>query len=136
MRFSTSELDGTQRRVSKQLAKRLIASGCYRWLGKLVSAIPLIERPRAVRTFSGMRYVPPGKMPPAEVENCFFQSPESDQWKLDHRNVERDLQIAASARARQLTRDLEMAFAAGDSCAQSAAFPIGDSPLLSAAVSA
>ena|ERR1035441_6458078 len=29
----------------------------------------------------------PVKMPPREVPGCWFQLPQSDQWKIDHRTV-------------------------------------------------
>lgn len=30
---------------------------------------------------------PAGKLPPREVAGCFFQLPQSDHWRLDHRTV-------------------------------------------------
>ena len=32
------------------------------------------------------RYIPV-KMPPREVPGCYFQLPQSDTWKLEHRSV-------------------------------------------------
>jgi hypothetical protein len=143
MRFLTVELDGTQRRISKSDAKDLIASGCYKWsdhfqflpknkrerregLGgvsqsRVLVAVPLELRPKMPRTARRQLGSLPVKLPPKEVPNCIFRPPDSDEWKLAHRNIE---------------RDLEMAFATSDSCAANAAMPVGDSPLLSPSLSA
>ena len=37
----------------------------------------------------------PSKLPPREIPGCFFQLPQSDTWKLQHRQV-RFMQIAPS----------------------------------------
>ena len=87
MRFSTLELDGSSRRISKQLKQRLLASGCYELRGKLVAAIPLKLRSAAARNHPAFRYVPSGPLPPAEVSGCKFIEPQSDTWREQHRMV-------------------------------------------------
>jgi hypothetical protein len=71
-------------------------------------------------TLRPMSYIPPG-LAPAELPGCIFRPPDSDEWKLAHQNIE---------------RDLEMSFGTSDSCAANASLPIGDSPLLSPPISA
>jgi len=146
MRFLTVELDGTQRRISKSDAKDLVASGCYRWSepgqkfevklnreerrhgsgginlsARVLLAVPLELRPKMPRSARKQSGYIPLRLPPSEVPNCIFRPPDTDEWKLAHRNIE---------------RDLEMAFATSSACPAGAALPIGDSPLLSPAVSA
>jgi len=71
-------------RVSKQRAKRLVASGQYRWNGsQAVQAIPPKPKSLVAIKFS---YIP-DKMPPREVPGVFFQPPQSDTWKIQHRTV-------------------------------------------------
>jgi len=145
MRFLTVELDSTQRHVSKSDAHDLLASGCYKWsepgqefvvkttrwerrhgvgavsVSRVLLAIPLELRPKMSRTPRRQSGYMPLTLPPQEVPNCIFRPPDSDEWKLAHRNVE---------------RDLEMAFAPDHSRAANAARPVGDSPLLPPSVSA
>jgi len=73
MRFSTLELDGSVRRVSKQKKQRLLASGCYEMIGKIITAIPVTRRKPGLRNsfMNGRYYIPPG-LAPAEVGNCKF----------------------------------------------------------------
>lgn len=41
----------------------------------------------AVRRRGGSRHYVPVKMPPREVPGCYFQPPQSDAWRRDHRTV-------------------------------------------------
>lgn len=60
--------------VAEQISKRL-----FRLFGP-DSPFPQLKCSR-----SDQRYIPE-KLPPREAPGCFFQLPQSDQWKLDHRS--------------------------------------------------
>jgi hypothetical protein len=67
----------------------LVLKQVYEWELYMVSV-----RPRPVRDFKPLPpsftpkvYIPAGTLPPREVPGCWFEMPQSDQWKLDHRKV-------------------------------------------------
>ena len=85
MKICVFDLGGIYpKRVSKQRAKRLVASGQYRWNGsQAIQAIPPQPPPEIEIRFT---YIP-DRMPPREVPGVYFQEPRSDQWRKDHRTV-------------------------------------------------
>lgn len=75
--FISSELakEMTRRLMAERLSKRL-----YRLFG------PESPFPQIKRNQSAERFIPE-KLPPREAPGCFFQLPQSDRWKRDHRTV-------------------------------------------------
>lgn len=84
MRICVFELDSSYPKlVNKQRAKRLVASGNYRWNGpQAIQALP----PR-IKSDVELRFTYiPDKLPPMEVPGVYFQEPQSDQWRKEHRS--------------------------------------------------
>jgi hypothetical protein len=70
--------------VSKTVADFRVQNKTARRVSKLV--IQMIEGAIVCESQFHPTYIPE-KMPPREVPGCFFQPPQSDTWKLQHRTV-------------------------------------------------
>lgn len=71
-------------RIAKQRAKRMVASGQYRWNGsREIHLVPPQPKSEAAIRF---KYIPEG-MPPREVPGVYFQAPKSDTWIIQHRTA-------------------------------------------------
>ena len=72
------------RDVAYELLRRMVAEPITH---KLIRMFPPESVFPAIRMFSGRKIYVPEKLPPREVPGCWFQLPQSDTWKREHRTV-------------------------------------------------
>jgi hypothetical protein len=70
--------------VAEEMARRLVAEKISKRLYRLFS--PDSPFPQLKPSIFAQRFIP-SKLPPREAPGCFFQLPQSDKWKRDHRTV-------------------------------------------------
>ena len=84
-----------KRSVAELLIRRLTHEPILEMVGDKVKLVGIKAKrirdvvatdPRLERDMSAPIYIPE-KMPPREVPGCYFQPPQSIQWKLAHRTV-------------------------------------------------
>ena len=79
---------GENRQIKRSVALTLIRRQVYEWHVFKVSikARPFLVSHQPHHVAVPFRYIP-AKMPPREIPNCYFQLPQSDTWRIDHRSV-------------------------------------------------
>jgi hypothetical protein len=70
--------------VAEEMKRRLVAEKISKRLYRLFS--PDSPFPQLKPSIFAQRFIP-SKLPPREAPGCFFQLPQSDKWKRDHRTV-------------------------------------------------